>query len=109
MTIRAAVTIAEGTTRRGPMRNPTLRTCCAMVCTAIVLGFLQVGDAVAKPEGTVNIGLPSLGSENWMVPARAQADTTAVVPVFNTLLERDDKIGQPAPGLAVKWEQSSGG
>jgi ABC-type transport system substrate-binding protein len=60
-------------------------------------------------EGTINIGLPSLGAEDWLVPARAQAGAVAIVPVFNTLLERDNETGQPAAGLAVKWEQSADG
>ena len=75
--------------------------------------LLSVTAAVAiaadKPEGTVVIGLPSLGAEDWLVPARAQSATIAIVPVFNTLLERDDKTGLPAPGLATKWEQSKDG
>ncbi len=62
-----------------------------------------------KPEGTINIGLPSLGAEDWLVPARAQAGAVAITPVFNTLLERDERTGNPAPGLAVKWEQSPDG
>src|SRR5688572_15034672 len=65
--------------------------------------------AHAAPVGTVVIGLPSLGAEDWLVPARPQANAIAIVPVFNTLLERDDKTGNPAPGLAVKWEQSPDG
>jgi peptide/nickel transport system substrate-binding protein len=67
------------------------------------------GGALAAPEGTVVIGLSSLGAEDWLVPARPQANAIAVIPVFSTLLERDDKTGQPAPGLAVKWEQSKDG
>ena len=47
------------------------------------------------------IGLPSLGAEDWLIPARPQANAIAVIPVFNTLLERDDKTGKPAPGLAT--------
>jgi ABC-type transport system substrate-binding protein len=67
------------------------------------------GVAAAAPEGTVVIGLSSLGAEDWLVPARPQANAIAIIPVFNTLLERDDKTGQPAPGLALKWEQSKDG
>ena len=73
------------------------------------LGLSGVAAAQAKPEGTVTIGLPSLGAEDWLVPARPQANAIAIVPVFNTLLERDDKTGKPAPGLATKWEQSKDG
>src|SRR5215204_4866495 len=65
--------------------------------------------AFAAPEGTVVIGLSSLGAEDWLVPARPQANAIAIIPVFNTLLERDDNTGRPAPGLAVKWEQSKDG
>src|ERR1700722_5133591 len=94
----------------GIMPNRVLMACRAAICAAAIgLGVALAGDAVAKPEGTINIGLASPGGGNWMVPARAQSDTTAIIPVFNTLLERDDKTGQPAPGLAVKWEQSSDG
>ena len=46
--------------------------------------------AVAAPEGTVVIGLSSLGAEDWLVPARPQANALAVIPVFDTLLQRDD-------------------
>ena len=76
-------------------------------CAAAIVGIS--GDALAAPEGTVVIGLSSLGAEDWLVPARPQANAIAIIPVFNTLLERDDKTGQPAPGLAVKWEQSKDG
>jgi peptide/nickel transport system substrate-binding protein len=75
----------------------------------LALGLSGVAAAQAKPEGTVTIGLPSLGAEDWLVPARPQANAIAIVPVFNTLLERDDKTGKPAPGLATKWEQSKDG
>ena len=68
----------------------------------LALGLSGVAAAHAKPEGTVVIGLPSLGAEDWLVPARPQANAIAIVPVFNTLLERDDKTGKPAPGLATK-------
>jgi ABC-type transport system substrate-binding protein len=67
------------------------------------------GVVAAVPEGTVVIGLSSLGAEDWLVPARPQANAIAIIPVFNTLLERDDKTGVPAPGLALKWEQSRDG
>jgi peptide/nickel transport system substrate-binding protein len=67
------------------------------------------GVVAAAPEGTVVIGLSSLGAEDWLVPARPQANAIAIIPVFNTLLERDDKTGVPAPGLALKWEQSKDG
>jgi peptide/nickel transport system substrate-binding protein len=80
-------------------------TCAVLLCP---LGP-RISHAAAKPEGTIVIGLPSLGPEDWLVPARAQSGATAAVPVFNTLLERDDKTGVPAPGLAVKWEQSKDG
>jgi peptide/nickel transport system substrate-binding protein len=73
------------------------------------MSLAGVADAQSKPEGTIVIGLPSLGAEDWLVPARAQAGAVAIVPVFSMLLERDDKTGKPAPGLAVKWEQSKDG
>jgi peptide/nickel transport system substrate-binding protein len=76
---------------------------CAAWLTAGSVGVL------AAPEGTVVIGLSSLGAEDWLVPARPQANAIAVIPVFDTLLQRDDKTGQPAPGLATKWEQSKDG
>lgn len=83
----------------------------SMLIAVLALLALVYGDAraAATPEGTIVIGLPSLGPEDWLVPARAQSGATAVVPVFNTLLERDDKTGKPAPGLAAKWEQSKDG
>src|SRR5262245_41244705 len=76
---------------------------------ALALGVAGPTGAADKPEGTVVIGLPSLGAEDWLIPARPQANAIAIIPVFNTLLERDDKTGLPAPGLAVKWEQSKDG
>ena len=76
---------------------------CAALLTAGSVG------ALAAPEGTIVIGLSSLGAEDWLVPARPQANAIAVIPVFDTLLQRDDKTGQPAPGLATKWEQSKDG
>ena len=75
----------------------------------LLLGAAGIAVAADKPEGTIVIGLPSLGAEDWLVPARAQAAAIAIVPVFNTLLERDDKTGKPAPGLAITWEQSKDG
>lgn len=86
-----------------------IRCSFAVWVLALLLAIPGATSATAKPEGEINIGLPSLGSEDWLVPARAQSDTTAIIPVFNTLLERDDKTGQPAPGLAIKWEQSADG
>ena len=50
------------------------------------------GVVAAAPEGTVVIGLSSLGAEDWLVPARPQANAIAIIPVFNTLLERDDQF-----------------
>ena len=76
---------------------------------ALTLGASSAAIAADKPEGTVVIGLPSLGAEDWLIPARPQANAIAVVPVFNTLLERDDKTGKPAPGLATAWDQSKDG
>ena len=76
---------------------------------ALALGAGSAAIAAEKPEGTVVIGLPSLGAEDWLIPARPQANAIAVIPVFNTLLERDDKTGKPAPGLATAWEQSQDG
>ena len=76
---------------------------------ALALGVSGAAIAADKPEGTVIIGLPSLGAEDWLIPARPQANALAVIPVFNTLLERDDKTGEPAPGLATAWAQSKDG
>jgi len=76
---------------------------------ALTLGAGSAAIAADKPEGTVVIGLPSLGAEDWLIPARPQANAIAVIPVFNTLLERDDKTGKPAPGLATAWDQSKDG
>ncbi len=75
----------------------------------LALGVAGPAGAADKPEGTVVIGLPSLGAEDWLIPARPQANAIAVIPVFNTLLERNDKTGQPAPGLATAWSQSKDG
>jgi peptide/nickel transport system substrate-binding protein len=85
----------------------TIRSSLLGCVTAVVLAMSPA--AWAAPEGTVVIGLSSLGAEDWLVPARPQANAIAIIPVFNTLLERDDKTGQPAPGLAIKWEQSKDG
>jgi peptide/nickel transport system substrate-binding protein len=84
-----------------------IRRLLLVCCAAAIVGVS--GGALAASEGTVVIGLSSLGAEDWLVPARPQANAIAIIPVFNTLLERDDKTGQPAPGLAVKWEQSKDG
>src|SRR5258706_908896 len=87
---------------------PPLRSC--ILALVPLVSILTAPMAWAqKPEGTINIGLPSLGAEDWLVPARAQAGAVAITPVFNTLLERDERTGNPAPGLAVKWEQSPDG
>jgi peptide/nickel transport system substrate-binding protein len=87
--------------------NLRFRQWLSWVVTPLVVAAFA--PAHAAPQGTVVIGLPSLGAEDWLVPARPQANAIAIVPVFNTLLERDDKTGKPAPGLAVKWEQSLDG
>src|SRR5205809_4026298 len=88
------------------MRSPTRRSLFLWIF-ATILG--APGVVAAAPEGTVVIGLSSLGAEDWLVPARPQANAIAVIPVFDTLLQRDDKTGQPAPGLATKWEESKDG
>ena len=75
----------------------------------VLLALSFATSAQTKPEGTITVALPSLGGEDWLVPARAQATAIAITPVFNTLLERDEKTGLPAPGLATKWEQSKDG
>lgn len=89
--------------------NTRIATTLFVGLIAVLLGAPLKAASADKPSGTIVIGLPSLGPEDWLVPARAQAGATAVMPVFNTLLERDDKTGKPAPGLAVKWESSKDG
>ena len=68
---------------------------------------LAAAQAEAGGHGGDRAALP--GRRGLADPGPAPGQRIAVVPVFNTLLERDDKTGKPAPGLATAWDQSKDG
>jgi peptide/nickel transport system substrate-binding protein len=65
--------------------------------------------AAAKPEGTLTVAVATFGNERWLPHLYVGAEDVVLKPMYENLLSRDPKTGDPIPMLAERWQVLDGG
>jgi peptide/nickel transport system substrate-binding protein len=82
----------------------------AMVVVLIVLlGPAAAKQATAGPEGTLTVAVATFGNERWLPNLYVGAEDVVLKPLYENLLTRDPKTGEPIPMLAERWRVTDGG
>ncbi len=65
--------------------------------------------AEAAPEGTLTVAVATFGNERWLPNLYVGAEDVVLKPLYENLLTRDPKTGEPIPMLAERWRVTDGG
>jgi peptide/nickel transport system substrate-binding protein len=63
----------------------------------------------ARPEGTLTVAVATFGNERWLPNLYVGAEDVVLKPLYENLLSRDPKTGEPIPMLAERWRVTDGG
>jgi peptide/nickel transport system substrate-binding protein len=63
----------------------------------------------ARPEGTLTVAVATFGNERWLPNLYVGAEDVVLKPLYENLLTRDPKTGEPLPMLAERWRVTDGG
>jgi peptide/nickel transport system substrate-binding protein len=80
----------------------------AMVVLLIGSGTGGLAGA-ARPEGTLTVAVATFGNERWLPNLYVGAEDVVLKPLYENLLSRDAKTGEPVPMLAERWKVADGG
>jgi peptide/nickel transport system substrate-binding protein len=80
----------------------------ALIAAAPLWAALAPGEA-ARPEGTLTVAVATFGNERWLPNLYVGAEDVVLKPLYENLLTRDAKTGDPIPMLAERWRVTDGG
>jgi peptide/nickel transport system substrate-binding protein len=79
------------------------------VALIVLLGPAAARQAGAGPEGTLTVAVATFGNERWLPNLYVGAEDVVLKPLYENLLTRDPKTGEPIPMLAERWRVADGG
>ena len=81
----------------------------AAALVTVLFGDMELKPAAAGPEGTLTVAVATFGNERWLPNLYVGAEDVVLKPLFENLLTRDPKTGEPIPMLAERWRVTDGG
>jgi len=79
------------------------------VALTVLLGQAAARPVAAGPEGTLTVAVATFGNERWLPNLYVGAEDVVLKPLYENLLTRDPKTGEPIPMLAERWRVTDGG
>ncbi len=81
----------------------------AAALVTVLFGDMELRPASAGPEGTLTVAVATFGNERWLPNLYVGAEDVVLKPLYENLLTRDPKTGEPIPMLAERWRVTDGG